>query len=328
MGFISFSLNYYEDKIEYYEHNRLTKDDIYEAKQLLKMIDDLIDEGYTELYDKIEAEFHGVTRIKQILELHNEKPFEIQKHLVTNQCYDTEQIELTAGISKMLKDADIHTDLSDNPFLQEMLSFCKWVGYDEDTAYIFLLRDTLLVYLYFMKMDRQELYPWLIGRDFMNHISSGNNIDDVVRASFFDALEAGCNDFYSFKEYCTTKIGQDLKRYPEVITVINQLLSKIKKRKIIVIESGCHGTFPMLLSTLDERVDFKLFTTVPYFNKVYKDRIYTTAYEKNRLFETLYSQDQYMRFSGYNVGKFYINKTRDKQVTEKSLSEIKTILVS
>ena len=51
MGFISFNEEYYRRKLEEYENKILSDADICEAKQLLKVLDDLTDEGYTNLND-------------------------------------------------------------------------------------------------------------------------------------------------------------------------------------------------------------------------------------------------------------------------------------
>ena len=53
MGFISFNENYYRRKLEEYENKILSDADICEAKQLLKVLDDLTDERYTNLNDTI-----------------------------------------------------------------------------------------------------------------------------------------------------------------------------------------------------------------------------------------------------------------------------------
>ena len=47
MELISFNENYYRRKLEEYENKNLSDADICEAKQLLKVLDDLTDEGYT-----------------------------------------------------------------------------------------------------------------------------------------------------------------------------------------------------------------------------------------------------------------------------------------
>lgn len=57
MGFISFNENYYRGKLEEFEKKFISDADIYEVKQLLKVLDDLTDEGYTNLNDRMEADF-------------------------------------------------------------------------------------------------------------------------------------------------------------------------------------------------------------------------------------------------------------------------------
>ncbi len=121
------------------------------------------------------------------------------------------------------------------------------------------------------------------------------------------------------------KILSYLEPYPEVIVNLQELLSTIKASKILVIESGCYGTFPMLLSALDERVDFKMFTTVPFLFDIYKERIFTRAYEKNRLFETLYSQDRLFQLTAIKDNHFYIGTNRNELIFNKSLEEIRRI---
>lgn len=50
MGFISYILQYYYNALQEIEYGAAAAETIYRAKQLLKMLDDLMDEGYTELY--------------------------------------------------------------------------------------------------------------------------------------------------------------------------------------------------------------------------------------------------------------------------------------
>ena len=64
MGFISFNENYYRRKLEEYENKNLSDADICEAKQLLKVLDDLTDEGYTNLNDRMEADFSCLKPIR------------------------------------------------------------------------------------------------------------------------------------------------------------------------------------------------------------------------------------------------------------------------
>ncbi len=54
MGFLSFNEKYYEAKISEFEGKELSGSEVCEAKRLLKVTDDLADEGYTELGELLE----------------------------------------------------------------------------------------------------------------------------------------------------------------------------------------------------------------------------------------------------------------------------------
>lgn len=88
------------------------------------------------------------------------------------------------------------------------------------------------------------------------------------------------------------------------------------------------GTIPMMLKALDDRVDFRLFTTAPFLYETYEGRIFCRRYEDIRKFETVYSQDLLMRYSSFHGGKFYVNISADETVINNSLSEIKEFMNS
>ena len=104
------------------------------------------------------------------------------------------------------------------------------------------------------------------------------------------------------------------------------MLGTVSQNKIMVIESGYMGTIPMVLAVLDRRVDFRLFTTAPFLYETYQDKIFCRRYEDIRKFETVYSQDLFMRYSSWRNGKFYVNVSTDETVRNQSLSEIKMFL--
>ncbi len=322
MSFISFSLNYYKNKIEHYENDDLSENEIYEAKQLLKILDDLLDEGYTYLNQKLEEDFKGVTRLKNIISSHNEKPFAVLSRPNFETNYGDTVYELNRYLSVIENRGETSRERIENSFFDDIADYCKWIGYDNNTAYVFLLRDTLLPYFFFKRKGRSNIFPWLIGRKFLNNISPVKDMDDIVRAVFFDALENGCNDFLSFKSFCSHNIINALREYDTVTSVLKNLLNTIKTERIMVIESGCNGTFPMLLAALDNRVDFRMFTTVPYMRNVYEGKVYTNAYEKNRLFETLACQDLLFQYSGFQNNRFYISECTDENVLKRSFAEL------
>ena len=290
MGFISFSLRYYEKILRQLETEAVTAESVYKAKQLLKvlddLLDDLLDEGYTELSETLEETYQGVSRLKTYLR-----------------------------------------DNGAEPFLQELIRFCEWIGYEENTAYIFLLRDTLLPYVYYRAKGRIAVHPWLLGRKTLERLTGKVYVDDEIRASIIKALEKDkCSNYCEFCEAVLPDIRNTLKRYPEVELCLKSMLGEITERKIIVVESGCSGTFPMLLVSLDERVDVRMYTTYPYLLEVYGDRIFTPKYEENRLFETFASQDLYFQFSDLQNGQFFVKKCENAQVEKKAMEEIKAMI--
>ena len=202
MGFISFSLDYYKKELQKLESVPVSAETIYRAKQLLKMLDDLVDEGYTELNEKLEEACQGVSRLRTYLNDNHAKPFPIYRKPLaeTDVVYEQKSIELAEAIKELTGNAEKSKDLSKDAFLTELLRFCEWVGYEENTAYIFLLRDTLLPYIYYQGKNRKSIYPWLLGRKTLTMLTGTENVDDAIRASIIKALEFGkCS---SFEDFC------------------------------------------------------------------------------------------------------------------------------
>ena len=139
MGFMSFNENYYRRKLEEYENKILSDAEIREAKQLLKVLDDLTDEGYTNLNDTMEADFSCLTRLRAVLHRCGEAPFPIDHERLSDTVYGKDEYELESLLGNLIEDAGSHSGVSANPFLEEIYRYCEWIGYEEDTAYVFLL---------------------------------------------------------------------------------------------------------------------------------------------------------------------------------------------
>lgn len=329
MGFISYSLDFYKKELHKLESGIVTEETIYRAKQLLKMLDDMVDEGYTELNEQLEDKCQGVSRLRKYIRDNHAEPFELGHKLAEAGMVSYEQgdLELTEAIIDVMAKAEVTEDRSSNRFLQELIGFCKWIGYEEDTAYIFLLRDTLLPYAYYKEKDRSGIYPWLLSRKALSLLAGKEAVDDEIRACIFKALEYGrCESFDDFCNMVLPEIRDTIHKYPEMEMCLTQLLSGIPEKQIIVIESGCMGTFPMLLMSLDKRVTMRMYTTYPYLVELYGDTVYTAKYEENRLFETLYAHDLYLRFSDLRDGLFFVRKCEDPEVESRALAEIRTML--
>lgn len=329
MGFISYSLNYYMDELQKIEASSANTEKIYHAKQLLKMLDDLLDEGYTELNEALESTCQGVSRLRKYLYDNNAEPFPVYKKSISKSeaVYDREETELIYAINELVAGATENKTATEKPFLRNIICFCNWVGYEKDTAYVFLLRDTLLPYIYYQANNRTRIYPWLLGRKTLEAIAGKECIDDEIRASIIKALEVGkCKDYNSFCNFVLQDIRNTLRNYPKIEKCFVDLLSEIKEKHIIVVESGCSGTFPMMLKSLDDRVDLRMYTTYPYLLNIYGDRIYSKKYEENRLFETLCSQDSYFQFSSLRDNSFYVTKCLNEEIKKNAFAEAKSVI--
>jgi len=308
--------------LDYYENKSLTKEELYEAKQLLKVLDDLVDEGYTELNKDLESKFKCVSRLRKIIKNYNDQPFEIRKCLENKQEYSSEEHNIDNIISGLINEAKICQCNGYNDFLDDIYKYSEWIDYDNDTAYIFLLRDTLLPYVYFKSRNRKNIYPYIISRSFIRDITGEEDVDDEISLSIYEALESGITTYEEFDEFCKEYILKVLSKHSKLKDSPTTLLTSIKQKKIMVIESGYMGTIPMLLSSLDNRVDFRLYTTIPYLFEIYKDKIYCKRYEDVRKFETLYSQDVYIKYSSFIDGIFNVKTCNDNNIKKKALEEI------
>ena len=322
MGFISFNENYYRKKLENYENKILSDAEICEAKQLLKVLDDLTDEGYTNLNDRMEADFSCLTRLRSLLHRCGEVPFPINHERLSDTVYGRSEYELEELLGHLIEEVRNNSSVSANPFLEEIYRYCEWIGFEEDTAYVFLMRDALLPYVFFRSRGRDNIHPWLISRRFMEDITKTEYVDDDIRLPLYEALESGHIQFDDYSAYCKKRILPVLNEHPKLKTILIDLLNSIKQNRIIVIESGYMGTIPMMLKAMDDRVDFRLFTTAPFLYETYQDRIFCRNYEDIRRFETLYSQDLFMQYSSYYNMEFYVNVSVEESVKEKTLSEI------
>ena len=166
MGFLSYLSGYYQDTLEQLETTVPTYDNLYYARQLLRMLDDLRDEGYTELNEAVEKAFCGVSRLRNYLGQNGAEPFPPSlTHLSTDDIsYSVQDVELSDAIAKAMRSATAIHETASIPFADKLCRFCNWIGYEEKTAYIFLLRDTLLPFVYYSARGRKLIYPWLLGR--------------------------------------------------------------------------------------------------------------------------------------------------------------------
>lgn len=323
MGFLSFHEKYYMKAVQRLESRPLSSADVYEAKQLLKILDDLADEGYLELNDYLESKYSCLSRLRRVIKSAGGEPFQVDQSRLPETTYGGTEYELVSVMEKIQKEAAFQEICSKNEFLAGIRDYCGWIGHEEETAYIFLFRDSLLPYLYYQSRGRKHLYAWIISRSFLRDISGVEDIDDAIRLPIYEALEYGHISFDDYHSYCKEQMLAVLERHGKLKDLLSRLLSSVKEKKIVVVESGYCGTMPMMLSALDNRVTFKLYTTAPYLYETYKNHVYCKKYEDIRKFETLYSQNLLLRYSSFRENQFYVTVAENQTVRNQALMELK-----
>ena len=312
---------------------------VHEAKVLLKMLEDIRDEGYTYAYNSFSAEFDCINRLRAFIVRNHDAPFALINYSLDQKPH---YVESLLDLAEYLDTLESRMDGS-GPVLPEVpalfADICKYTNSifqeaDSDTAFVFLLRDTLLPYLAFRKWDagnQLALFPFLIGRRYLSLLHGQKDaggesepLYDVLHEAIFSALLKEPRDFSELRLYARELLQKGLKPFPEVSSAVSSLLSRIKQKKIIVVESGYIGSMPMLLSCFDDRVDFRLFTTIPCLYQAYKGKYYTNAFEKIRCFETIQCQDALFQLSSIVGDKFMISETDNLQIQKRASMELKT----
>ena len=327
MGFISFSMDFYSREIARLGAHPPSDAAVYCARTLLKMLDDLADDGYTALNDQLEAAGCGAAWLRGYLQLKHAEPFPRVPPLAEGDvAYAPQEIPLEDAIRQAVAEARMLPEPQGIPGLEALRRFCRWIGYEPDTAYIFLLRDTLLPFVYYQSRGCENIHPWLLSRQSLARLTGSANADDEIRAVIFQALEQGCGkDFQAFCAAVLPGIRLVMQKYSRAGRCLRDMLGSIRQKRILIIESGCTGTFPMLLMALDARADMRMYTTYPYLVHVYAGRIYTPRYEENRLLETLAAQEAYFRFARWRDGKCDVRVCADEGIKARALAELRAM---
>lgn len=344
MHYMPYMLKYLPKKFdEYHNSKSITAEQIHEAQMLLKEILDLEDQGYLNSYNTLVEKLDAVNVLTKFL---NDNKAEIIRPIKkigkVKPEYKPQKYELMSYIDKMKSYVNhVTTKESNDPLLLDIMAYSRWLfnEYDENITYIFLLRDTLLPYLAFEKWSNgaDNIKPWLIGRKWLalfrnekevkTTIESKNfgDNDDLYEAIYecmFTALDQNCTNFENFSSIMKNEFLKKKECFSKVFESLSRLLETIKTEKILIVESGRFASIPMLLKCIDDRVDFRLFTTTPQFYGVYKDKFFSKDYDKNRLFENLSSQDDLMKFAGYEDNNFYVQECSNDDLINKAVSEL------
>lgn len=159
MGFISYSVKFFSQKLDLYEsryNGDAPRSVVHESKVLLKLLDDIRDEGYENSYVQISTQCDAVNRLKNFILSNNDVSFALEKYTISPDItYGTDEYDLATYISLIeQKMVTPGAKLSTVPeIFYDILEYSKDIfrSFRHSTAYCFLLRDTLLPYLAFRK---------------------------------------------------------------------------------------------------------------------------------------------------------------------------------
>jgi len=333
MDFISYTIKFLNRRLITYE-SKSSKEFVYEAKILLKFLEDIKDEGYQRSYDFINRYTNAIYRLKSFIKRNNDMPFNIEKHTLKNnltyekRLYDLDEyLNYLRSKVKPSKNKLIHIP----EVFYDILEYSKDIfkSAKQDTAYCFLLRDTMLPFFAFESWDEEckySTYPLFISRKYLSFFDVKEKDFDIyneVQNIIFTALDKNINNFNEMKNYVREQLLAE-KNFNKLIQSLKFILNKIKNKSIMIIESGYIGTIPMLLSALDDRVDFRLFTTIPFFYEVYTDKYYTDEFQKIRSFETIQCQDALFKLNSVQDDKFEVCEVTDDEIKNQAFAELST----
>ncbi len=337
MSFISYSIRFFNERIYLYESKyslKAPRNILHEAKVLLKFLEDIKDEGYQKSYDFINEKTNAVDRLTSFILKNDGTPFLMEKFTVDPVSeYKVEQYNLDEYLCFLKDQMSIGKHILDPvpTVFYDILNYSRAIfeSANSDTAYCFLLRDTLLPYLSFEKwnIDNKLIaHPLFISRKYLSFFDCGNNNFDIysgIQDIIFDTLDNDITNFSDFKS-CIRKRIKSKSEFKELINLLKGIMDSIKQENIMIIESGYIGTIPILLSSIDDRVDFRLFTTIPYFYEVYKGKFFTDEFQKIRLFETIRCQDALFKLASIDRDNVSICETSNTFIKGYALAELCT----
>ena len=236
-----------------------------------------------------------------------------------------------------LKPAVVSPDRAQS--ILNIVKYIKWIVEREKNSqrlFVCLLRDCLLTYFGLQMLKGQgfkiNVAPVLINRDFLQFVSGAatktiddhviNELEEPLYQSLIEGSE-NCRYEDFFQAYSTHLTMNDLEEIVSIKSACSNVLSKYDA-PISIVESGAQGTIPLLLlSTIKSREsNFYMFTSVPWLQNLYRDRIYTNNYLHLRSIETLSCQSQMMKFALFDGLSVYVKFCKDEQVVSRSLEEL------
>lgn len=341
MKTLEFDKKFYSRRIAEFETKKfLSQEEIEEVQSMLQII--TVNKGVYPKQTEAMIEIDAFNRLRKLLANNGaeEKPtFTEFTHEAPNFGVEKSLAEFMNEMYSIKPLNDINKEKKN--LINEICAFTDWVNKKEGTK-IYLLRDMFLSYLLQRQVNQDNTaIPFLFGRKLLKFLTNqnvsndfdfGESDDEQIYLDFlytlFDAADLYPNDFESFFNYLKPRFLEKLQALPDYYQFIKNELAKIKSNKILVVESGIMGTMPLILKSVDERVDFVLFGTNPAFYQLYKHRLFTKDIVKLINLEQSVCQNELFVFSSVKDGEIYIKQTTDLFRLEESKKEIANTLAT
>ncbi|GEM_PF-1784026 len=366
---IRFLARYYRQRLVFleqiefsaYQKNQLL-DIGQEASSLNKLLIDLEDENYHDLIQQVAVPIHARERLQQFLRrlmqylgetseqaLFYLYPETIELPLLQTAQFDGETFELRALLEWLDAQAEFPVDVNDcfetslqmqqwqaktTCIMREMLAYMAWTLQKyrlrpSGWAPVFMLRDTLFLYLGYVWLYRKGLLPetpqpLLLSRNFLR-IAEGN--EDCYESLLIDTIYHVLNEQPRNADIFFTKYAHALKnnRLPTTFQEKTRtyLHSLVGTRPVFIVESGMFGTMPLwVLTQCDNPGTFLLYNTVPWLFDIYSERVFHRNYNYLRDLETTVAQNYLFQLDTICNNKISVKKTGQPRIEKLALYEL------
>jgi hypothetical protein len=213
-------------------------------------------------------------------------------------------------------------------------------GHNEErpASFVFLLRDTLLVYLGMKRLCRAgwpvEARALLVGRALLQSFAPTAPRNHLY-ASLFNLLyeslanHTGRFDSDFLATYKRTLSLHATSASTALLVFLERYCSTVlaQDRKFIIVENGVHGTMPLLVMASTPAVtDLRMYTAIPWLQDFYMAVIFSDLSVHMRDLESVHCQEQLFQFAGVTGDRILVKETRDWAVRRISYQEIRYFL--
>ncbi|QEP42113.1 hypothetical protein D5085_02545 [Ectothiorhodospiraceae bacterium BW-2] len=339
-----------------------------EASAILKYMDDLQDEtfgidnaetiidaivGTEDAYERLAA-FVGKV-VKQLGAVSKESLFylcpESAQPTVFQQTPEItgEQISLNAYLDYLLQQGNQLPDISHcfthqrdmeiwqentRSVIQEIVNFMRWMQprlqQHPAVTPVFLLRDTLLVYLGFVWLQNQgmqlpPLKPLLLNRTVLKYCAGDTEFYYTMADTLYDTLnQQGECDLHVFCHDYIKKLFAHADLPQAFWQVSKAQLDMLQTgQPLLIVETGVLASFPLwLLALAKEKSSFVLYATAPWLLPIYKDITFQKNYHYLIQLEKLVIQDYLFQFHHFLDTETIVQKTANQEIESLALYEL------